>query len=61
MYPWVKGLGPRLGVHKFMVDIPWRKGEVDQSDFSGDFWRVVRIGEFSGDVKSERIHTQNCI
>ena len=33
--------------------LPWRQGEVDQCDLSGDLWSVVRVGKLGSDVELE--------
>lgn len=34
-------------------NLPGRKGEIDQSDFGGDFWSVVWIRQLGRDVELE--------
>ena len=33
--------------------LPGRQGEVNEGDFGGDLWRVVRVRQLGGDVHLE--------
>ena len=41
-----------LNVLSLDIILPGRESEVNQSHFSRNFWSVMRVRQFSGDVKS---------